>query len=364
MIFIGILLMLVLFGGMGAAMWYALKKTDPKTLDTSTHHDIETSQDFLPFVDIQDEMIDLGNHQYRMVLECTSINYDLKTAEEKYIIESGYGRFLNSLSFPISIFISTVEIDNKIYLEKLKADYDRTVQETPALFEYVHQNYQDMKQLNRQLGVTRQKKKYIIIPYDEANELTMQTEEEKYNNARKELYGRAHIVQDALLSLSIEARVLSDTKLMDLIVRTYHRNGVSHAAEIVNGDYTNFLVDGNFLHVENLTTAAQFDLFLDQMEAQIKNRYLSQADEGDMEKNAHQLLQYLAELRMNSETTFKKDVVAEYKEEKRELEQKQREAKLKGDVLKNEEKNQTNNYVLTKHHDTTSAIDEDEYEEF
>ena len=83
-----------------------------------------------------------------------------------------------------------------------------------------------------------------------------------------------------------------------------------------------------------------------------------------MEKNAHQLLQYLAELRMNSETTFKKDVVAEYKEEKRELEQKQREAKLKGDVLKNEEKNQTNNYVLTKHHDITSAIDEDEYEEF
>ena len=106
MVLLGVLLLLCLFGGLGFAVYYQLKKTDPSKLDTSTVDDISTAQEFLPFDDIKDGMIILGGHKYRAVIECSSTNYNLKTDKEKEIIEISFQRFVNSLTFPINLLYS------------------------------------------------------------------------------------------------------------------------------------------------------------------------------------------------------------------------------------------------------------------
>lgn len=279
MVIIGVLLLLVLFGGMVGAVMYVMKKTDPKNVDSSLRDDISTAQEYLPFVDIRDSMIMMGNHDYRAVLEVSSINYDLKSAKEKDIIEMSYTRFLNSLTFDITIFIATREIDNTSFLELMNEDYSRSVQEYPELREYAEQNLRDMAELNDYLGVTRQKKKYVIISYNEANALSMQNDQEKYDHSMKEVATRARIIQEGLSAVGLSSQLLKTPDILDLVVRTYHRSGKSHANEIWSKEYTNMIVEGEAVSTENnLTDGEHLDLILKEMEERLHTSILSNQD--------------------------------------------------------------------------------------
>ena len=100
-----IFFLLLLVGGMVALMIFIVKKLDPMQGDKSEDYSSGIAQDFLPFDDIQNGIIILPNYCYRAVMECTSLNYDLKTEGERDQIEMSFQRFINSLSFPTTIFL-------------------------------------------------------------------------------------------------------------------------------------------------------------------------------------------------------------------------------------------------------------------
>ena len=94
-ILILLLIMFIFIGTIVGVIIFALKKANA-TASVASENTIEDStQSLLPFEDIRDSMIHLGNHQYRAVLACTSINYGLKTEKEQDIIELSFQRFLN-----------------------------------------------------------------------------------------------------------------------------------------------------------------------------------------------------------------------------------------------------------------------------
>ena len=107
LIFVGSLL----FVGMIGVALYFLKKNDPDRLDSTNSGGLENAQDFLPFVDIKDQMIHMGNNVYHTVVEVSSVNYALRNDREKDIIELSFQGFLNGLTYPITLFISTREMD-------------------------------------------------------------------------------------------------------------------------------------------------------------------------------------------------------------------------------------------------------------
>lgn len=292
LIVVGVLVLLLLFGGLGGAAWYVIKKTDAEVADTSTRKDIETAQEFLPFIDIKDSMIHMGNNQYRAILEVSSINYDLKTDKEQRVIEMSYSQFLNSLMFPITMFISTREIDNTSYLKRLKDDYEAMLEVYPEMYEYANSNIQDMTTLNQQLGTTRQKKKYIIIPYDEANELSMQSDDEKYEYSGRELATRAKMIQEGLMNINIQTNVLTTQEILELMVTTYHRNGTSHAEEIWSKEYLSMIVEGEKNYFGNdLSDADQLEIFLKEFKNKLESSFLKGWDvDPDARKKAEGLL--------------------------------------------------------------------------
>ncbi len=95
----------------------------------------EPSMNIDALEDIQDNMICLGGHKYRAVIEASSTNYNLKTDREKEIIELSFQRFINSLTFPITFFIQTKVLDNSKMLNQLENELAETVDKYPQMKE-------------------------------------------------------------------------------------------------------------------------------------------------------------------------------------------------------------------------------------
>lgn len=279
MIFIGILLLLLLFGGMGGAVYFIMKKTDPKNVDTSLRTDISTAQEFLPFQRIKDSMIHMGNHNYRAIIEVSSINYDLKTEKEQRVIEMSYTQFLNSLMFPITIFISSREMDNRAFMESLQEDYEMMLKDYPMMTDYANANFNDMATLNAQLGTTRQKKKYIIVSYDEAYELDQHSDAEKYEHSAREILTRSRMIQEGLVNLGIQTKLLNTAEIIELMISTYHRNGSNYSDDVSNGNYQTMIVEGerNFFG-NDIANEEQLEMFVSEFENKIKTLFLSDED--------------------------------------------------------------------------------------
>lgn len=245
MLIIGTLVvMLVVGGAMGGLVWWQLKKTDPSKVDTSLQTRNDTTQSILPFEDIKDSLIHLGNHQYRAIVKCSSINFDLKTDREQEIIEMSYQRFLNSLSHPISIYIQTKTVDNTKMLENLKEDIIRATEDFPLLSQYGEVYLNEMAQVNERIDNNKEKNKYIIIPFNEAVELTNSSDEEKYEYALKEIQSRCQIVIDGLQGIGVHAQILKTKDIADLVYSVYHKDNASQIDNIVNGEFLTLLTEG------------------------------------------------------------------------------------------------------------------------
>lgn len=250
MVFIGIILMVLLFGTIVGAVVWQIKKTDPSKADTSIRKDIDTAQEFLPFEDIQDSMVFLGNHQYRAYIEVSSINYNLKTEKERKIIEFSFQRFLNSLTYPITLYVHTQTMDNSNQLEALRADMDKTLKDfsnspkIELLREYSDIYYQEFANIYERIGNTKQKKKYIVVPFDEAAELTNMSDEEKYSYVVKEMYNRCQMIMDNLSTMGLMSHILNSSEVIELATSIYHRTNHAHVEGITSGEFTSLIVTG------------------------------------------------------------------------------------------------------------------------
>ena len=72
---------------------------------------------FMEFDKIEDNMIVQKNgNRYLMVVECQGVNYDLMSSMEQTAVEEGFLQFLNSLRYPIQIYVQTrtVNLENSI----------------------------------------------------------------------------------------------------------------------------------------------------------------------------------------------------------------------------------------------------------
>lgn len=265
---IGVSLLITLCVGMVVAVKHQLKKTDPTNTDNSLKGDISTAQEFLPFSDIKDSMIDLGGHQYRAIIECSSINYNLKTDKEKEIIELSFQRFLNSLNSPITFFIQTRTIDNSKMIADLKEELEATLVDFPNLEEYANVYLAEISDLQNRIGNNKQKKKYIIVPYSEAIELTNSSDSEKYEYSINELRNRCSMIIDGLGSMGIKGKAINTREIAELLMSTYHKDNYSQVDQVLSGEYLSMIVEGTGNKLSSITPDARLDWIL--YEAQVR----------------------------------------------------------------------------------------------
>ena len=85
---------------------------------------------FMEFDKIEDNMIIRKNGtKFLMVIECQGVNYDLMSGLEKNSVEQGFLQFLNTLRYPVQIYVQTrtVNLESGLikYKERINAIKDR-----------------------------------------------------------------------------------------------------------------------------------------------------------------------------------------------------------------------------------------------
>lgn len=89
---------------------FTLRKSDKKV----------SSRQQINIKGVRDGVLLLPRNQYRMVLEVSSLNFELKSEDEQDALIDTYESFLNSLPCPLQILVRTRELDMSKYLADLK----------------------------------------------------------------------------------------------------------------------------------------------------------------------------------------------------------------------------------------------------
>lgn len=240
------------------------KKTTTDNSDTNLNgktkvqqlYNVQSIFNFMEFDKIEDNMIVQKNgKKYLMVVKCQGINYDLMSGVEKNSVEQGFVEYLNTLRYPIQIYVQTRTVDltgslstykQKVrdlgdnlarkefeYNQKIRSgEYDPEnlagekfeVAKARNLYEYgtdIVSNTERMS-LNRNI-LTKQY--YIVLSYypEEANN-NIYGEDEISNIAFSELYTRAQSTISLLSVCGVNGKILDSNELADLLYSAYNRD--------------------------------------------------------------------------------------------------------------------------------------------
>lgn len=216
----------------------------------------ESIHKFMEFDEVIDNMIVRKNRtQYIMVIQCKGINYDLLSESEKEAVENGFTQFLNTLRFPIQLYVQTrslnlhdiieqyrekvnniqVEINqldarikkaklagNKSVIEKLEFEKRRK----NNVLEYGNDISNYVERMSQNQNVLQQNT-YVIVSYYTAEfggEINNYSKEEIDNISFSELYTRVQAVIRSLASAEVYGRVLESEELAELLYIAYNRD--------------------------------------------------------------------------------------------------------------------------------------------
>ena len=250
LVYILIPIVIAVFGLIGFLVYLFFKEKSQKNSEetnsptkSSTSSNATNKQsifNFMEFDTVTDNMIVQKNgSKYLMVVECQGINYDLMSGVEKTSVEEGFVQFLNTLRYPIQIYIQTRSINLEsslvVYREKVKevemklnnmqarytqmresgeysqeqlkqAFYELTKQSN--LYEYGKSVLQDTERMSLNKNILN-KKYYIIIPFFSAEASGENLDKKEIEeNAFSELYTRAQSLINAISVCGVRGKIL------------------------------------------------------------------------------------------------------------------------------------------------------------
>lgn len=211
--------------------------------------------DFMDFEEVKDNMIIRKNRsQYIMVVRCKGGNYDLMSEEEKVSVESGFVKFLNTLKYPIQLYVQTTslnlrdiikdynkrldemrneikEIEQQIRIAKASGDekqIERLIFEgrrKENVFEYSRDISEYIERMSMNKNILQQKT-YIAISYyaSEVDNAENLGKDELDNICFSELYTRTQTIIRTLGSAGVTGKILNSEELSELLYVAYNRD--------------------------------------------------------------------------------------------------------------------------------------------
>lgn len=120
------------------------------------------TQKFVEINKIKDGVVYLKDGGIRKILIVSGINFDLKSEAEQDLILGGFQNFLNTVDYPIQLFIHSRKINVDTYLDKMR---ERREQEENELLKIQIDEYINfIKTLVEQNSIIS-KTFFVVIPY-------------------------------------------------------------------------------------------------------------------------------------------------------------------------------------------------------
>lgn len=123
------------------------------------------TQEFVPIKEVRDGVVVLKDGGMRAVLLCSSLNFSLKSEDERNAILLQFQDFLNSLDFSIEILIQSRKLDIRPYLALLEEQ--ETKQTHNLLKIQVREYIQFIKSFTESTNIMT-KHFFIVVPYSPA----------------------------------------------------------------------------------------------------------------------------------------------------------------------------------------------------
>ena len=255
-------------------------KEDEKKAEESSEKSKKTTSEvkredvfkIMEFDRILDDMIVQKNgSRFTMAIQCKGINYDLMSEVEQLSVEEGFITFLNTLKYPIQIYVQAQNIDLKGVIEKYKTNvapmkekYEKINQEYSKLasafdvdelelekvtkekdsisnvYEYANDIIKSVEKMNVNKNLL-ERKFYILISYNtsEITSIEKFSKDEIVEMCSTELMTRCRGIISALASCSVSGRMLTSNELADLLYSAYNRDdkGIMSVKEAIDAGF-------------------------------------------------------------------------------------------------------------------------------
>lgn len=196
-----------------------MKKTAQKGASTQKFIEIESIQGNIAYF--------LGGSA-ALAIEVTATNFALLSKEEQEAKIASYVAFLNSLSFPVQIFIRNKQLDISSYLKLLETQ--ETNEQNPLVKERIRLYREFVGNLVK-VNMVLDKNFYIVVSYSflekgigaaAASVKSKGISSDFADNARAALHTKAQAIQSQLQSLNLKTKVLGQNELMQLFYEAYN----------------------------------------------------------------------------------------------------------------------------------------------
>lgn len=203
-----------------------------------------STQNALLISEIRDGIAIMNDGTFRAVIMCRSINFDLMSPQERESVEFSYQGFLNSLYFPIQIFVRSQKIDLRPYLEKILKS--RNQQDNMLLGLLMDDYLNFLAEIAQQTNIM-DKKFYVVIQYPEPDQKLKSAlrqgtgfftgvaelikpnkdnkvviDEAQLEKAKTELRNRVQAAMQGLLQCGVQSAPLDTQELIELYYDAYN----------------------------------------------------------------------------------------------------------------------------------------------
>ena len=203
----------------------------------------QSTQRYLSIAEIHNDAVVLKNGGMRAILQVEALNFNLKSETEQQGIIAGYGNFVNTLTFPLQIFIRSARTNIDDYLASL-----RTVADThkSELLKQQTLSYVSFMQKLLEVADIMQKRFYVVIPVDRNIRKKTVLEQfldwihpddsaaksayrsREFARGLKDLNERVELVEAGLNTIGLRSKRMTTRDLLELYYQVYNPKTSQH----------------------------------------------------------------------------------------------------------------------------------------
>ncbi|MFA5001115.1 MAG: hypothetical protein WC531_02710 [Candidatus Paceibacterota bacterium] len=196
-----------------------------------------TTQDFVPLKEIRNGVAVLKDGSLRSILMVSSVNFGLKSNDERAAIISEFQNFLNSLDFSLQIFIQSRRLDIRPYLAMLE---QRKLDQTNELLKVQIKEYIEFIRFFTDQNNVMTKNFFAVVPYTPAivnlkqggllskvlgKKTTASARDQANSNFEEnvaQLNQRQNVVKNGLMRIGLQAEPLGTEELIEIYFKIFN----------------------------------------------------------------------------------------------------------------------------------------------
>ena len=197
----------------------------------------KATQEFVPIREVRDGIVILKDGSMRAIVLTSSLNFSLKSDDERNAITAQFQDFLNSLDFPVQINIQSRRLDIRPYIALLEEQYKAQLNDlmkiqTREYIEFINKFTESTNIMTKSF--------FVVVPYDPAivnvssssgglgflkkktSEEASRAKEASFEENRTQLEQRVGVVEQGLVRCGIRVIRLGTEEVVELFYKIFN----------------------------------------------------------------------------------------------------------------------------------------------